>query len=76
MHPTISYHLLAQDRLAELRQHAQRDTLARAARPTRARQRAVAGSGWPNLGRRVLAVLGARIDGTGTAAMTDRARPA
>ena len=31
MHPTISYHL-AQARIADLRHHAQRDTLARAVR--------------------------------------------
>jgi hypothetical protein len=71
MHPTISYQL-AQARMTDLRQHAQRDSLARAARPARARKRRGAGSGWPNLGRQVLAVLGARIDGVGTSAMTDR----
>ena len=38
MHHTISYHL-AQARIAALRQHAQRDTLARAAgRPSRRRR--------------------------------------
>jgi hypothetical protein len=34
MHPTISYHL-AKARAAELRSQAQRDALARAARPAR-----------------------------------------
>jgi hypothetical protein len=73
MHPTISYQL-AQAHLADLRQHAQRDILARAARQTRARKRAGAASRWPDPGRRVLAVPGARIDGAGTSAVTDRAR--
>ena len=38
MHHTISYHL-AQARIAGLRHHAQRDTLARAARSHRERRR-------------------------------------
>jgi hypothetical protein len=38
MHPTTSYHL-AQARIADLRQHAQRDTLARTARRSRPDQR-------------------------------------
>ena len=48
MHPAISYQL-TQARLADLRQHAQRDTLARAARraasPARARRADAADSG-------------------------------
>jgi hypothetical protein len=59
VHPTISYQL-AQARLADLRQHAQRDTLARAARQARARNRAGARPGRPDPGRRVLAVPGFR----------------
>jgi hypothetical protein len=55
MHPTTSYHL-AQARIADLRQHAQRDTLARAARrgaasPARARRADVAGPRPPRTGR-------------------------
>jgi hypothetical protein len=38
MHPTISYHL-AQARIADLRHHAQRDTLARAVRTPSRRHR-------------------------------------
>jgi hypothetical protein len=73
MHPTISSQL-AQIRLADLRQHAQRDTLVRAARQAQARNRAGARPGRPDPGRRVLAVPGARIDGAVTSASTDPAR--
>jgi hypothetical protein len=55
MHPTTSYHL-AQARIADLRQHAQRDTLARAARrdaasPARARRADVADPAPPRADR-------------------------
>jgi hypothetical protein len=54
MHPTISYQL-TQARLADLRQDAQRDTLARAARraasPVRARRTDVADPGPPRSDR-------------------------
>ena len=46
MHPTISYQL-AQARAADLRQHAQRDTLARAARRARPGRRGRAAPGLP-----------------------------
>ncbi len=52
MHPTTSYHL-AQARIADLRQHAQRDTLARAARRARPVRRGHAAPMSPALGRRV-----------------------
>jgi hypothetical protein len=50
MHPTISYQL-ARARIADLRHHAQGDTLARAARQARPGQRGH--TGWPGLSRRV-----------------------
>ena len=55
MHPTTSYHL-AQARIADLRQHAQRDTLAHAARrgaasPARARRAGLADPGPPRADR-------------------------
>jgi hypothetical protein len=50
MHPTTSYHL-AQARIADLRQHAQRDTLARAARRARPVRRGHATPMWPTLPR-------------------------
>ena len=52
MHPTISYDL-AHARIADLRRHAQRDTLARAARRARPDRRGHAGSGRPGPDRRV-----------------------
>ena len=52
MHPTISYHL-AQARIADLRRHAQRAALARAARRARPDQRGRAAPEWPALGRLV-----------------------
>ena len=52
MHPTISYHL-AQARIADLRHHAQRAALARAARRARPDQRAHAAPLLPALGRLV-----------------------
>jgi hypothetical protein len=52
MHPTISYQL-TQARIADLRQDAQRDTLAGAARRARPVRRGHAAPMWPALGRRV-----------------------
>jgi NTE family protein len=52
MHPTISYQL-AQGRVAGLCQHAQENTMARAARRARPDRRGHAGSGRPGPGRRV-----------------------
>ena len=52
MHPAISYEL-AQGRLADLRQHAQRDTLARTVRRARPPQRGPAGPAGPGPSRRV-----------------------
>jgi NTE family protein len=52
VHHTISYHL-AQARLADLRQHAQRDTQARAVGRPRAGRRGHARPVWPTLERRV-----------------------
>ena len=52
VHDTISYYL-AQARIAGLRQHAQRDALARAAGRARPGRRAPAAPGWPDPGRRV-----------------------
>jgi hypothetical protein len=46
MHDAISYQM-AKDRIAELHQRAQRDTLARAARRARPRQRGPAAPRWP-----------------------------
>ena len=54
MHPTISYQL-AQGRIADLCQHAQENTMARAARQARPDRRGHAGSGRPGPGRRVAA---------------------
>ena len=51
MHPTTSYHL-AQARLADLRQDAQRDTLAGAARRARPVRRGHAAPMWPAPGPR------------------------
>ncbi len=50
MHPTISYQL-AQARIADLRLHAQRATLARAARQARPSRRRHAAAWLPTLGR-------------------------
>ena len=50
MHPTISYQL-AQARIADLRFHAQRATLARAARRARPARRRHAAPWLPTLGR-------------------------
>jgi len=52
MHPTISYQL-AHARIADLRRHAQRGTLARAARRARPGRRGHTGPRVPALGRRV-----------------------
>ena len=46
MHDTISCHL-AQARIADLRHHAQRESLARAARRARPGRPGDAGPGWP-----------------------------
>ena len=51
VHDTISYYL-AQARIAGLRQHAQRDALARAAGRARPGRRARAAPGWPDPDRR------------------------
>jgi hypothetical protein len=59
MHPTIGYQL-AQAHLAGLRHHAQRDGLAHAARRTRPHPSRRHVPALPAVGRRVLAVLGAR----------------
>ena len=59
MHPTIGYQL-AQDHLAGLRHHAQRDGLARAARRARSHPWRHPVPALPAVGRKVLALLGAR----------------
>jgi hypothetical protein len=59
MHPTTGYQL-AQAHLAGLRHQAQRDTLACAARRARPRQPRHSLPTVLSLGRRALAVLGAR----------------
>ena len=60
MHPTISYHL-AQAHAADLRRRAERDTLARAARPARRNQPGHALSRLGAWGRRAQARLVARM---------------
>jgi hypothetical protein len=52
MHPITSYQL-AQARIADLRQHAQHDTLARAARGARPARRGHAAPMWPTRADRV-----------------------
>jgi hypothetical protein len=72
MHPVISYHL-TQAHVADLRDRAQRHTLARAARLARRNQRAHAVSRLGVWGRRAQAGLIARM--TGVARITIRAYP-